>query len=174
MRIMAYDLARTVGWAFADGRERPEYGTFTLPRTEGRYGRYLRRFAEIATSQIEALRPDYIIYECPILPRKTRIDILRALYCQGPRLEEIADVRGIEIKEGDLGPIRSHFLGAGNCPRGSDDIADAIDFECRRRGWQPQDHNAADALALLDFARACRIPGWANEGLTLLGGAAGG
>ncbi len=171
MRILTYDLARTVGWAFADARADPEYGTFTLPRTEGRYGPYLRRFGEIAYKHVDAFKPTLIVYESPILTRRSTIDILRALYCLGPRLEEVADICGIECTEGELGPVRTHFLGAGNCPTNTDDIKAAIVAECRRRGWRPQDHNAADALALLDYVRACRIPGWANQGLTLLQGA---
>lgn len=168
MRILTYDLARTVGWAFAEGEGEPEHGTFSLPRTEGVYGPYLRRFAEILCSHVAAFKPTLIVYECPIMPATSKIDILRALYCMGPRLEEVADIYGIECREGELGPIRKHFLGAGKVPQRSADIKDAIMAECHRRGWRPCDHNAGDALALLDFVRANRIPGWSSRGRPLL------
>lgn len=169
MRILAYDLARTCGYAVGEDFCRPDHGAFTLPRIDGgRFGPYLRRFGEIISRHIDGLKPTLIIYESPILARTTTLHVARALYCLGPRLEEAADVAGVPCTEASLGEVRTHFLGVGKCPRSTPAIKAAVMAECRRRGWRPFDDNAGDALALLDYARACRIPGWANQGLPLL------
>lgn len=169
MRFMTFDLAGTVGWAAAEDRIEPIHGSKRLPKTDMGYGPFLRVFAKWAAGVIDDFRPDLVTYESPILPKKKRtIETLRALYCLGPRLEEVCDERNLKCTERDFQSVRTHFLGAGNVPTNTDDIKDAIMAKCRYRGWDPVDHNAGDALALLDFIRACRIPGWANQGLPLL------
>lgn len=60
----------------------------------------------------------------------------------------------IECSEAMQQLVRSHALGKGNVPRHSEDISRAIIAWCRMRGWEPVDHDHADALALLDYCIA--------------------
>lgn len=170
MRFLALDLAGVVGWAAADGRGEPIHGTKRLPKTEVGFGPYMRVYADWLEGLILSYEPHLVTYESPILPkRKANIHTLRGLYSLTTRCEEICDRKKIRCTEGIIGEVRTHFLGAGNTPGERPEIKDAVIAQCRRRGWAPEDDNAADALALLDYVRACRIPGWANQGLPLLG-----
>lgn len=173
MRILALDIATNTGWAFADGEAAPRFGVVNLPKTGEDLGRYGFAFHMWLADAITKLAPQLIVYEAPILAGlSTNITTLRKLYGLGMMAETVAHAREVPCKEENLGKIRTHFLGRGRVPRKSDDIKRAVVAECQRRGWAVTDHNAADALALLDLARALTIEGWAIKSAPLFEGRA--
>lgn len=171
LRCLALDPARTVGWAFAEGAGEPEHGIYRLPSTFNGYGAYCSRYRFWLQGIITALHPKLIAYEAPILKPTDRLEFVRGTYALGTMTEEIAYDLKIECVEATAGDVRKHFLGIGvkraRKKRG-ENIKEIVIAECRRRGWTPFDHNAADALAILDYIRANRMPGWASKGLPLL------
>ena len=76
-----------------------------------------------------------------------------------------------EIESWEVAPstARKHFLGKGRGKR--DEMKEAVQHQCQLLGWDVADDNQADALCLMDYARACfgfadRIPlmAGANDG----------
>jgi hypothetical protein len=94
---------------------------------------------------------------------------MRKLYLMGPLLEYAARLCKVPCFEGNLGDIRTHFLGRGNVPRDSARAKAMVKNKCRARGWLFQDDNEADALAGLDWALACDSPAFALAGTALFG-----
>lgn len=163
MRILCFDLATRIGWAWAEDKAAPVHGVHRLPSTGDDLGRFLHAARQWIDGKITEVEPHLIVYESPILRMATQLATLRKLYSLASIAELVAIDRCVKVEEAALGKIRTNFLGAGNCPRESVAIKRAIVHRCRERGWHPQDDNDADALALLDYARAIKIDGWAHE-----------
>jgi hypothetical protein len=115
--------------------------------------------------------PTQVGFEAPIIPSTSKMNLttMRKLYLMGPLLEYAARLCKVPCFEGNLGDIRTHFLGRGNVPRDSARAKAMVKNKCRARGWLFQDDNEADALAGLDWALACDSPAFALAGTALFG-----
>ncbi|MBP6818322.1 MAG: hypothetical protein KBC46_03360 [Ferrovibrio sp.] len=97
---------------------------------------------------------DILIYEAPIPPAGkdkkvvTNISTTEQQYHRGGCLSMLAAELGMQCFTGHIQSVRKHFCGSGFPPEPKQAVQEA----CRRIGWYPQDHDAADALALFDFA----------------------
>lgn len=150
MSVLCLDLATTTGWACGEAGAPPRYGSFRLPSTGDDVGRYLVEFMRWLKGLIAAEAPREIVFEAPILPRKTTIATLRKLYGLAGATEVMAIDAGIPCSEISSGEVRRLFLGQ-HYPRhaGRDEIKRAVINGCRQMGWEPRDDNEADALATL-------------------------
>ena len=63
--------------------------------------------------------------------------------------EKVAHQRSIRAMEGHLQEVKRHATGNGRATK-PEMVRAAL-----ARGWNPHDDNEADALWLLDFAKAC-------------------
>ena len=52
----------------------------------------------------------------------------------------------VDVSQAPSNSVRKAFCGSGRAKKPE------VWAECLRRGWKPQDDNAADALALMDYA----------------------
>jgi len=173
--ILALDIATMTGWALKASREAPaKYGSVRVGKG-AELGPFLAGALDWFERAFAAWRPKWVVYEAPQLSATTNIQTLRKLYS----LAALADVAAVRVAEREKIPglivreeyhsrVRRHFLGDGRparpIPRGpkAEREADrreyrarlksAVIAECRRRGWFPDDDNAADALALLAYA----------------------
>lgn len=171
-RILALDLATCTGFACGSLREGVvEHGSHTLPKTGANVGLFLVFFRKFLTDTIIRLAPGALIYESPILfGMKSNITTLRKLYCLGGMTEVVAQDLNLDCTEENVETITTHFLGKGKgVPRRGDERKRATVARCVERGWDPGDHNAADALALLDLALSLKSPGHALQSTPLFG-----
>lgn len=96
-------------------------------------------------------RPCCVVFESPlmVMPRgKGQSSTMMALIGYPALVQAICCRLDIAVTMASASTVRKHFLGHGR----PDDPKAAVMAECRRRGWQPVDHNAADAAALWDYS----------------------
>ncbi|MBI1213847.1 MAG: hypothetical protein GC190_20490 [Alphaproteobacteria bacterium] len=181
MRIAVFDLATTTGWANGNDRQPPTYGSYRITKSGDDLGLFCADFRAWYGAKLAELRPNLVAYESPILRTMKRFDpvkkrwteippnivTLRKLYTLASLAELGARDAGIECEEIHMQSARAHFLGRGNTPKASAAIEKAVKARCMVRGWKPKDDNEADALCLLDYARACHEPGWDIQTLDL-------
>lgn len=156
MTILALDVATSTGWAFGGPGDAPQYGVFSVPQTGADLGRFGVTFMAWLAAKCRDLRPREIIFEAPILPRKTNITTVRKLHGLAFMVECVAISEAVPCFEISNGEWRKQFLGAYYpSPATSDALGRAVIAACRGMGWNPRDDNDADALGILYVAN-CR------------------
>lgn len=166
MKLMTLDLATNVGWAVADPSAVDEWpagldlegacgpvdgvrygshriGAFSLP-----HGQFYALFAEWLGTMLDLERPTHLVFEAPV-PRggKAGIEAGRRGLGLAAITDMIATQRGIRTYEMTVSTARKVFTGNGASDKGAKQrVMDA----CQRRGWNPKDSDASDALAVLD------------------------
>lgn len=162
--ILALDLAETTGWAIASPgaiaawplasgallknagpMEGVLCGSQKLSAIKGRHGIIYVSCFRWLQDMIKVYAPSLIVVEAPIPQHKSQESARRALGLSAI-VDMIAEAKNINILEAHVSTVRKHFAGSGHAKK--DEVLDL----CRSRGWKPKDHNAADALAVLDFA----------------------
>jgi len=153
--ILALDLATVTGWAWGKPGETPKFGQqrfgkplATRPQIYKQYRLWLGLFCS-------AHKIDWIVYESPQLPftmtSRTNIGTIRLLIGLCELLEEWAPEHDIELREASVSQVRCHFIGA-NLKR---DLAKRLTIErCKAMGWDVQNDDQGDALALWHY-QAC-------------------
>ena len=157
MKLLALDLATHLGFAFGDEFVVERHGSYRLPKTGENIGKFLAEYIEWLDVEIDATRPDQIVFESPILPATTNLATCRKLYGLCGITELKAQHRGVECREANLMDIRRHFIGMARAPSAVLKehrrawIKDRTQSVCRSKGFLPCDDNAADALALFSY-----------------------
>ena len=146
MRILALDLSTHTGWCVGDSADRPTYGTKHL-KTHGEsigplaveFHRWLRRL-------VEDEKPELIAFEAPILAKRTKLHIIRMLTGLAYHTEFMAEYLDVRCREVDLWTIKRFWTGNAK--------AEKIDMvrAAQMYGYDPQDDNAADAIALWEYS----------------------
>lgn len=159
--ILALDVARQFGWAFAVpaavaawpvglmGVRGPidgvSYGSDCCGDPGDPRGQKFLRFARWLDRTMSSLKPGLVAVEGPIHHRTmdgmlqlggliTKVEMI----CCAHRIEMLPLVSPSEVKK--------HFVGNGHAEK------PVIMAACDRRGWRPADSDAGDALAALDWA----------------------
>lgn len=158
--ILSLDVATRMGWAFGSPGEYPRSGSVRLAPPGSSNGTIGRGMLRWLTDFITVSQPSMIYYEVPLDPRhmgrKTTFATARILLGLPFLVETIAEARGIfKLREAGVQDVRKHFCGTARPA----DKKQAVLARCRQLGWKPEDDNAADALALWDFACAIEAPG---------------
>jgi Holliday junction resolvasome RuvABC endonuclease subunit len=171
--ILALDLATRTGWAFAgpaaleswpgseiEAAAMPTvsvvYGSYRMPKTGPDVGWFLDSFHNWLTGDLEVHQPEMVVFEAPWVGPKTHQDTARKLMCLAGHCEFVCRRMAIQYREANNATVRKHFLGTG---RGDRRTLKRLAMEaCRRRGWDPENDDEADALGLLDYAAACWRP----------------
>lgn len=169
--ILALDLSKSgTGWAYghpavlrsrsaielaiAHGdRAVPLSGSKPMGTAADSMGRVFCAFSDWLADSITTFSPGVLVFEAP-LPggRQSSINAGRLLIGLASVAELIAERRGLRVYEVAVSTVRKHFCGDGRATK------DDVMAECRRRAWEPVDHNAGDALAALDYSIACLTP----------------
>ncbi len=154
--ILALDLAARTGWALGRPQDRaPVSGSVRFAKEGASMAAVLsacRRWLE----QFLADHPGIwlVVFESPLLPMhmrgRTNVNTFRHLIGLAAVVEELLySLTGYDVREARVADIRTHFLGSNRAKR---EHAKLLTMEkCRRLGWDPDDDNAADALALWDY-----------------------
>ncbi len=156
MIILAFDIARNTGFAVGDSSGKPLCWSRDLGTS------YERRFCSmlrITSELIVQYKPDLIVIEDTVGRARTpHVNVGIISCCRG-----VACDRKVPVKMLDVTTVRKHFIGRNPTKRdfpgmsennATKEIKRMVMKHCQLRGWQPQDSDQADALALWDYACA--------------------
>lgn len=170
--ILALDLATVTGFAYGDlpdslptplevagGVRIPTvtHGTFRSGDSKTEDKIFFKTFFNWLDDHITFFNPRLIIFEAPIhTGGRTSFQTARRLMGLATLVDTLCGLRDVPIaKEADIATIKKHFTGSGRAKK-----PDMI-RQCHALGWQPNDDNAADAIALWHFATTNVIEkGW--------------
>lgn len=86
-------------------------------------------------------------------------------------IEEVAFATRTPLEFVSTDTWRKHFLGYSRVPKGQKVNWKKLAVEeCRRRGWSVRDHNQAEAMAILDWARSKHDPDYSWRSTSLFAG----
>jgi len=144
-RVLALDTATKTGLAFGEVGHKPRSWSVDLGKVpwERRFSKTLRMVRQVCTE----LHPDLVVVEQFVGGPKANVNLVGLVACA---LGE-ADRMGIATVTYYPASVRKHFLGG---IRGAGKIKDQVYARCKMLGWDVDDLDAADALALWDYACA--------------------
>jgi len=147
-KILALDLGTTAGWALnhRDGLISSGSESFKTTRFEGGGLRYLRFKRWLTDIKQCAEGIELVCYE--EVRRHAGVDAAHAYGGFMAHLTAWCEHHQIPYQGVPVGTIKKHATGKGNAGK-AEMIAAA-----KARGFNPEDDNEADALALLDWALA--------------------
>lgn len=157
MAVLALDLAAQCGWAlYANGMERPFFGSQRLKRPLGTNGEQLEKLRKLIADQHQMHGLTDIVYEAQHIAGNVDPQTVYGLIGMGAMCEWFAHRIGARSFCVDIGTWRKHFLGRGSFKPSGGMTARQIAKQrcldsCREYGWHPSDDNAADACGVLDF-----------------------
>lgn len=147
--LVALDLATTTGWARGTvGKGEPESGSVRLVSTGATHNALAAGAIRWLVEFTQNYKPDMIVIEAPVRKDRWRSsteanDITTGLIFLA---RGVLYSRGIfDIRVAQVSAVRNFFIG-GNPERKLAKIRTI--GTCKALGWQPDDDNAADALAL--------------------------
>ena len=143
--ILALDLGTTTGWAMlCDGTITSGSQSFKPQRFEGGGMRFLKFKRWLADTKACTDGLDAVYFE--EVRRHAGVDAAHAYGGFMAHLTAWCEHHEIPYQGVPVGTIKKHATGKGNAGK-SEMLADA-----QSRGFNPQDDNEADALALLNWA----------------------
>jgi crossover junction endodeoxyribonuclease RuvC len=158
--LLALDLATALGWALGRISARPltqleaavqkprqpMSGVFRIAPVGTAVGPFLAAYETWLSAMIAQHAPAGIIFEAPILPKKTTPATVRKLVGLSGMTEKVAHQRGITwVREAQPSTVKLHICGNGG--PGKAGVQNAI----RARGWTFATDDEADALAVHDY-----------------------
>lgn len=147
--IWAFDIASQMGVAEGYAGEKPRLYTVRLASTDDdlddAFGRAVKWMAE----RLLVERPDRIIIEAPIPgSKKNGKTSARSVWLTvglASCITGTAKAKRVPVRRANISSVRKHFIGIGNLPG---DVAKPRTVRlCRALGWEPPNHDAADAGA---------------------------
>lgn len=158
--LLALDLSTIAGFAYwRPGMERPRYGRWELPANVGdeteRVTLALRRKMRDYHA-IESFEAGTVIIERAIKKPTDKLHTLEILLGLAMEASTTARDLGAVPRVIDNGDMVKHWTGARDFPGKTADerrkTRKAYSMKAAAaKGWKPADHNAADALGLLDY-----------------------
>lgn len=162
MKVLAFDIARNTGIAVGDSGSDPICWSVNLGKThEDRFSKAL----ELTASLILEHKPDLIAIEDVVGRAKTPHVNVGIIAC----FRGCAHNRGVPIVMCAVQSVRKHFLGRaftrGDFPgltagKATEAIKAQVMGRAALLGWNPPDDDAADALAIWDYACAHHARGY--------------
>lgn len=150
--LLFLDLATLTGWARERPGRDPDYGTVNLATRARHPGAKKAILADWFGAVLEYDTPEMVGFESPIPAMPSKQDgkgfsnaaTLKHQLHLGAVIELICCRWDVEVFEMASQTARAWFCGNGRVKKPE------VMEECRRRGWNPLDDNAGDALAGLD------------------------
>lgn len=142
--LLTLDLATRIGWSCGEAADqRFSYGSHQLPKTGEHIGAFLDAYNRWLIPALDGV--SLVIFESPILPRTTSLATARKLYAQAAHTEFVCLRMDIQCLEENLQSVKT-FMGISRA-RGVDQKAEMV--RCvERYGYEPENDDAADAIAL--------------------------
>jgi hypothetical protein len=160
--FVALDIATRCGWAaYEAGMSRPIYGTWALPGEAGEVGRKSielhRKLTDLHSMAKDGITRLYFEGGIPTnsLGGKTNMQTIYLLAGLAAHAESFAYAVSARCRNVPQTSWRKHFVGRGirkGIGLNYKQFKALSTSRCHELGWMPQDDNAADALAILDYA----------------------
>lgn len=157
MAVLALDLAAQCGWAlYANGMERPFFGSQRLKRPLGTNGEQMEKLRMLIADQHQMHGLTDIVFEAQHIGANVDPTTVYSLIGMGAMCEWFAHRIGARSFCVDIGTWRKHFLGRGSFKAhgkvsGRQQAKQRALDRCAEYGWHPSDDNAADACGVLDY-----------------------
>lgn len=142
--LLAIDAATRLGWAAGVPGRQPICGSHLLPK--GGLGAFLLAYRDWLVGMLNRFDPGEVAIEAPINVGES------ANFDTDVKLKGLTGVTALICEEYRIGfstlnnlSMKKYFAGHGKAKKFM--MMDAA----RLRGWEPPDHNAADALAAWEF-----------------------
>lgn len=153
MKVLAFDAASRTGVAVGSAGNSPRAFSVDLSvqREPGKapWERRFSRLMRLTQKMIAEHKPDLVVVEEVVQGgRKAQWQLLGLVAC----IQGQADLMGVPVKAYWPASIRSHFLGRGK--KTKTPIKAQVFAKCQMLGWDVPDLDAADAMALWDYAMA--------------------
>lgn len=165
MKILALDIARNTGFALGSSGGKPVSWSVDLGEAhERRFSKAL----EVTAKLIADHKPDLIAIENMVGRAKTPHVNVQIIGC----VRGVAANRGVPVVMCEVPTVRKHFLGHNPTKRdfpglGPSQARKAIKQlvmdRCRLLGWEAPDDDAADAVAIWDYACATHARGYQSK-----------
>lgn len=158
--ILALDLATRVGWCAGTVDGPLSYGSFRCApegsQSAAIFGGAMKWLAE----RVLAFKPRIIVYEAPIDPRmlkKINKDTIRRLNGMPAVIEAVAHNLGVyDVREIETGDLKHYWHNRRNLKR--EQVKRLTMEKMRSLGYDPQDEDAADAIAVHRYMAAVLVP----------------
>ncbi len=149
--ILCLDLATKTGWACWGPRRSLAHGVWDLPRTGDDVAAFIIAFRNALTMTLRDSDVGSVVFEAPIIhsTKPGNITTQTKLIGLAVMTEVVCMDLSVRCTSEHAARVMKHFTGDGGGKR--DDKKRRVIEACEIRGWKPEDDNAADALALLDF-----------------------
>lgn len=151
MKVLALDIASSVGFAVGEAGRAPIWGTHRLPKPfdANDFGQRFVAFDQWLSDMIAAHQPSIVAFEEPIAPRGVNMvsnwTTIRFLIGLVSIAELAAHRAGCDTCEANVSTVKKHWGGSGRADK-SDMIA-----ACARMGWRVATDHEADAIGLWDY-----------------------
>lgn len=146
--IIALDLATKTGVAVGEPRGQPKAWTEDLGPGSGKLAEIMRLIDKLTRQY----RPVLIAIEEPLMTKAGHANSVAHQHRLHGAAIGTALLKGVKVQSYPVSTIRKHFCGHLPKIRGNGKIN--VMNQCRALGWKFPDDNAADALALWDYACA--------------------
>ena len=157
MSVLAFDLGFRTGFAFVEADKIPISGSLPVAGSISDLGVAGRALDGIARTLILRHRPKVLAYSTPwFMPGKSNLADLRHIIGFGMVLEMIADELRLQCFEVEETKARNDFMGY--VPVGRKKIKNAVQAQCKYRGWPCKDEDAADATCIAVYMLAIHDP----------------
>lgn len=142
--LLTLDLATVLGWTKgAVGDRTFKSGHFRLPSTKNDIGAFAAAYGEWLNNNIAGVTS--VVFEGPILPRKTQLATIRKLYGLCYHTELLCTKLGIKCYEAHLSSVKKAIGGHGRAQKV--DMVAAV----QSYGYDVTEENEADAIAVRLF-----------------------
>lgn len=168
--IFAFDVASNMGVAEGRAGARPRLYSERLVKDGDNEGDAFARAIKWVKQRTDLDRPDFAYIEAPIpavaLSGRTNAATLAMLWGLAACVEGTLRARNIPTKRVNIQRVRKAFIGQGNLPGAEAKRRTMV--LCKALGWEPPNHDAADAAAVWNLGVLERAPEYAAETSPLL------
>jgi Holliday junction resolvasome RuvABC endonuclease subunit len=167
--LLTLDLASRVGFAFGRcGDAKPKSGSILFGNKDTPRPRRYRRYREWLVDMVNTVGADIVTYERPFAGQN--IQTARFLFGLSEHTDEIFDQTHVQVFEASVSQVRMHFIGSN--PKG-DEGKRRVQAKCNDLGWEFEDSDAADAMAVWSYQRSILVPRHAVAALPMFRGVEG-
>ncbi|MCV6799859.1 crossover junction endodeoxyribonuclease RuvC [Achromobacter ruhlandii] len=148
VNILALDLGTKTGYALRRRDGAMRYGTVDFtPRKSWTPGQRWARFRGWLADTVATFQIDAVVYERVVFGHSSAAS--SDVYGGFKALVELAaDTHSLTLSSVAVPTVKKHFTGSGRADK------EAMLAQAKARGFSPDSHNAADALAILSWAVA--------------------